>query len=160
MQAKLDELPRYEIVLGVPSEETERKENDVISLGITNAELMFIHENGSPIRGIPRRPVLAKTLQHIQDEGWLDDALDDAIEAYFDSNFVVSEFEKQLNSLCIDIENYVRENLRQNNFGLKPNSPSTIARKGSNVPLIDTGQLANSIRCYLVKKNESNGYPF
>ena len=44
----IESLSKYSIEIGVISEDTGRKET--VSYGITNAELMQIHENGSHIK--------------------------------------------------------------------------------------------------------------
>ena len=59
---KLNSLPSYEIEIGVISADTNRKEK--VRVGVTNAELMFIHENGSPLQHIPARPVLQMTIDY------------------------------------------------------------------------------------------------
>ena len=56
----LDSLSEYVILIGVVQKDTTRKKV-VASVGLTNAELMFIHENGSPMRHIPARPDLENT---------------------------------------------------------------------------------------------------
>ena len=44
-------LTEYQIQVGVFSSKTKRKET--YNVGLTNAELMFIHENGSPLHHLP-----------------------------------------------------------------------------------------------------------
>lgn len=59
--------------------------------------------------------------------------------------------EKELNKMCIRMENYAREIIYSNDGRLAPNAPSVAARKKGNHPLFDTGQLARSITCKLVR---------
>ena len=59
--------------------------------------------------------------------------------------------EKELNKMCVRMENYAREIIYSNDGQLAPNAPSVAARKKGNHPLFDTGQLARSITCKLVR---------
>ena len=153
---KFREIPTYYIEIGVFSEDGERqkdadkKTKDVIRLGINNAELMYIHENGSPINRIPARPVLQMTINQAKKE-WLENAIMRAINAYVRSGFNLKEYEKELERLCMKMEKYARDIIYLNDGRLAPNAPSVAKRKNGNHPLFDTGQLARSISCRLIK---------
>ena len=153
---KFREIPTYYIEIGVFSEDGERqkdadkKTKDVIRLGINNAELMYIHENGSPINRIPARPVLQMTINHAKKE-WLENAIMRAINAYVRSGFNLKAYEKELERLCMKMEKYARDIIYLNDGRLAPNAPSVAKRKKGNHPLFDTGQLARSISCRLIK---------
>lgn len=143
-----DRLPKYAIQIGVFSGKANRKQKKQTALlGLNNAELMFIHENGSPLHNIPSRPVLKMTLDY--GKTLVNEVTKKALNAYFQGgeNAYVIELEK----FCIRLENYARKIIYSNDGRLAPNAPSTIARKGDNHPLFDTGQLARSITCKLVK---------
>ena len=151
---KLSKLPTYIIEVGVMSGNTKRKET--IQLGITNAEIMYINENGSPLRNLPARPVLDLTIQWVNSSGLLDKTLNKAIEAYF-NKFDIADVDKEMEKLCIKIQNHARRIIYDNENGvLAPNAPSTIAKKGVNHPLFDTGQLARSLTCKY-RKYEKGG---
>ena len=141
-------LPEYQIEIGVISIHSKRKEK--VRIGLTNAELMFIHENGSPLRHIPARPVLQMTLDYANRE-LLQPTIAKCIDAFLDSGLKESAIERELNKLCIRMENYAREIIYSNDGRLAPNAPSVAAKKKGNHPLFDTGQLARSITCRLVK---------
>ena len=143
-----NKLSQYQIEIGVFSSENERK--DTVRVGVTNAELMFIHEYGSPAQHIPARPVLQMTIDYANDN-LLNKTIDKALAAYFESNFDEKEYEKELEKLCVRMENYARSIIYDNDGRLAPNSPRVAAAKGGNHPLFDTGQLARSITCRLVK---------
>ena len=145
---KLNSLPSYEIEIGVISADTNRKEK--VRVGVTNAELMFIHENGSPLQHIPARPVLQMTIDYTN-KNLLDKAINKSLAAYMESNFNIEAFELELKKLCMRMESYARKIIYSNDGRLAPNAPSTIAKKGDNHPLFDTGQLTRSITCRLVK---------
>ena len=96
-----DSIPRYVIQIGVFSTKTKRK--TTYSVGITNAELMFIHENGSPLHHLPARPVLKMTIEY--GNTLIKSVMQKALKAYVE----VGEqgLEKELNKMCIRMENYL-----------------------------------------------------
>lgn len=157
---KLNELPSYGIEIGVISANTNRKKKNSIKVGITNAELMFIHENGSPARHIPERPVLEMTIKWAN-ENLLSPTLVRCTNKYIASNFDKKVVEDELNKMCVRMQNYARQIIYSNDGRLKPNAISTQRAKGKKVdksgntlinhPLFDTGQLARSITCRLIK---------
>lgn len=69
----------YAIEIGVIAADNKRT---TMSVGINNAELMFIHENGSPLRNLPARPVLQLTI-----EDALKKLLPDTINRIYDGCF-------------------------------------------------------------------------
>ena len=147
----LKSLSNYYIEIGVISEKTGRKD-DKISVGITNAELMYIHENGSPSRNIPSRPILDITIRWAE-KNLMPKTLNKIIDGIIYQGWSTSDVEKELNRMCIRMQNYAYESIYDNNGILAPNSQKVAARKKGNHPLFDTGQLARSITCRLVNKN-------
>lgn len=141
----LANIPQYQIQIGVFSAKTKR--TTTINIGITNAELMFIQENGSPLHHIPARPVLKMTIKY--GNSLIKDVMTKAFKAYMTSG--ETGLENELNKLCLRMENYAREIIYSNDGRLTPNAPSVARRKGGNHPLFDTGQLARSITCRLIK---------
>lgn len=141
----LASIPEYQIQIGVFSMKTKRK--TTYSVGITNAELMFIHENGSPLHHLPARPVLKMTIKY--GNTLIKNVMQKALKAY--STNGITGLENELNKLCIRMENYAREIIYSNDGRLAPNAPSVAVRKKGNHPLFDTGQLARSITCKLVR---------
>lgn len=146
----IESLSKYSIEIGVISEDTGRKET--VSYGITNAELMQIHENGSPVKNIPARPVLDLTIMWTE-QHLIKRVLDSIIEGVFEKNWGKVEIERELSRMCIRMENHAREIIYDNDGTLAPNSPQVAKRKKGNHPLFDTGQLARSITCKLRVKN-------
>lgn len=146
----IESLSKYSIEIGVISEDTGRKET--VSYGITNAELMQIHENGSPIKNIPARPVLDLTIMWTE-QHLIKRVLDSIIEGVFEKDWGKVEIERELSRMCIRMENHAREIIYDNDGTLAPNSPQVAKRKKGNHPLFDTGQLARSITCKLKVKN-------
>lgn len=157
-------LPRYQINIGVFSGDSKR---DDITVGVTNAELMYIHENGSPRRHLHGYKVLEKTINYAN-EKLLKDALANSLLAYLKTGRV-EDLEKPLKQMCSRMENYARSLIMDNDVLQKehPNSYYTAREKwlkepgnkgkeypglpaGSH-PLFDTGQLTKSITCVLKK---------
>lgn len=143
IQESLNKLSKYRLELGVFTGHTKRK----VQVGMTNAELLFVHENGSPLRNIPARPVLQMTLDYAN-QSLVSKTVDKCIDLILDGK--EDEVENELKRLALRIENYARKIIYSNDGRLAPNAASTIARKGDNHPLFDTGQLARSITCRVV----------
>ena len=92
----------YVIQLGVVAGKTNRKKT--FNTDINNAELLFIHENGSPIRNIPKRPILDITFQSVvKDE--LPKTLYRIFEGVYQKNWSKDDVKTELEKLCIRIQN-------------------------------------------------------
>ena len=176
---KFTSIPTYYIEIGVFSEDTKRdedvpekktttkkltkkkltkkkfrKKEEDEDEGVTNAQLLFIHENGSYLKKpiIPKRPVLAMTIKHAKKE-WVNNTIKKAITEYVKSGYDIRAYENELKKLCMRMENYARDIIYLNDGRLVANSPSTIRGKKDigNHPLFRTSQLARSISCRLIK---------
>ena len=154
---KFREIPTYYIEIGVFVENGKRKKDakkskssDTVKLGINNAEVMYIHENGSPLSHIPKRPVLKMTIDYAK-KYLLKDTLAKAVKSYVENGFDLKAYERELTKMCLKMENYARDIIYSNDGRLAPNTPNVARRKKGNHPLFDTGQLARSIACRLVK---------
>ena len=146
---KIKSLPTYIIEVGVISGNSKRNKTTV-KVGITNAELMFIHEHGSPLHNLPARPVLQMTIDWAN-ANLVGPTISKCVTDYINSNFDESTVDKNLQILCMRMENYARDLIYSNDGRLAPNAPSVAKRKKGNHPLFDTGQLARSITCQLIK---------
>lgn len=142
---KIQSIPKYSIEIGVFTSDGKRENIDV---GITNAELMFIHEYGSSLNNIPARPVLQMTIDWANAD-LVKHSIDKALMEYIKSGFNVEALEKQLNIMCSRMEQYARDLIYSNDGRLASNAESTVNKKGYNHPLFQTGQLAKSITCRL-----------
>ena len=145
---KYSSIPTYFIELGVFAPNSTRRQVKVL-LGVTNAELMYIHEKGSPINNIPSRPVLRMTIDYTKQQ-LLERSVKKALQLYIQTGSI-EQYEAELNRLCMRVQQYARQIIYSNDGRLAPNSPAVAARKKGNHPLFDTGQLARSITCRLVK---------
>lgn len=140
----------YIIEIGVISAHKKRKEEKV-KVDITNAMLMCIHENGSPLKKIPSRPVLKMTIDYARKE-LFPGVIDACTKGIFLNGWDKEKVIKELNKMCIRMENYARDIIYLNDGRLKPNKPSTVKAKGYNHPLFQTSQLARSITCRLIHR--------
>ena len=144
----------YILELGVFSSNKYRKTEKVNLdiFGLTNAELMFIHENGSPARSIPSRPVLELTITWAKDN-IIPETINRCLDKVISGEWTQTDVEKELNIMAQRIQKYARDIIYSNDGRLAPNSPRTKKSNGKyeNHPLFDTGQLARSIRCKIIK---------
>lgn len=138
---RLSQLKKRRIYVGIPQNESSRKGEP-----INNAELLFIHTNGSPIKGIPARPVLEPAINEHKER----------ISASFKEIYAAtavnnqSERERAIHRTGLIAQNACREWFTNPKNNWSPNNPATIRRKGSDRPLIDTGELRKSIT-YVVR---------
>lgn len=140
----------YSIEIGVVEEKTKRK---LATVGITNAQLMFIHENGSPLKHIPARPVLQYTIQDVI-KTLLPTTLKRIEDGCFNHNWTKADVKLELEKMCVRMQSIARRIVFRSDR-LAKNSPATIKAKGSAQPLVDTGQLGRSITCQLVMSSKS-----
>ena len=143
----LTELSKYSFILGVVNEnKRERKKGQ----SITNSELLIIHEFGSPVRKIPKRPIL----QYAIESEWVNKVIEITLNQCVEYVLLneESKIRPELDKTAMRIESFIRRSLYNGSHNLKPLSNATVERKGSDLPLFDTGQLARSIVCQVVKK--------
>lgn len=137
------------VYVGIPQEETTRDED-----GITNAELLFIHTNGSPKNNIPARPVIEPAIKNDQER--LTSMMKKASRLALEGD--KQEAIRQLKLVGMRGQNISRAWFVNPDNGWAPNSPGVYRRKlakGSTdpKPLIDTGELRKSIT-YVVETKE------
>ena len=142
-------LKQNEVYIGIADDTTEREEEGTKE--ITNAELLFIHTNGSPINNIPSRPVIEPAIKNDRDR--LSKMMKKAAQLFLKGE--KQEAINQLRKVGMRGQNVSRAWFLNPENGWPPNSPAVQAakiRKGANVPrpLIDTGELRKSIT-YFVK---------
>ena len=127
---------KTEVVVGI-TEETNSARGSV-----NNAELLYIHENGSPVRNIPARPVLKPAIADGQTKGQIETMMREAAIAA-----MVLGDKSRCEQLFHKAGMIGRDACKNWILGghLAPNAPSTIRRKGSSTPLVDTGSMLGSI---------------
>ena len=139
------------VYIGVQQKDTTREGEDV-----TNAELLYIHTNGSPVNNIPPRPVIEPAIA--EDKNRLGNMMKQASRYVFEGRF--SEALRQLQLVGMRGQKVARDWFYNQKNGWPPNSPSVIEnkkKKGSTDPrpLIDTNELHKSIT-YFVKTGGKN----
>lgn len=116
---------------------------------ISNAELIYIHTNGSPLKGIPPRPVIEPAITEPSNRDLIVGQLKLAAEAALTGRQDhVTMFLGRAGQLA---ENFCRKWFTDPRNKWPANRPSTIKRKGSNRPLIDTGELRKSLTHIVVE---------
>lgn len=158
MSKKVDFISKTQLYLGIPQEYSgeDPEEDKEGRQGVTNAELLFIHTNGSKLRNIPERPVIEPVIQ--KNKKKLHSYTDSAIKTLLETG----DEQKALNFLRK--EGMQGQRMVWNYFidpsnGWPPNKPSTIRRKlkkRQTVPrtLIDTNELRKSITYVIVVKGK------
>lgn len=102
---------------------------------------MYLHSHGDPLWQIPPRPIIEPAIEANQEA--IEVELRQAAEAAMDGKKELMQ--RYLNRAGLLAQNFVRAWFTDPRNGWPPNAPSTIRRKKSAQPLIDTGQLRKSI---------------
>lgn len=142
----VQQMASKRVLVGIPSDKDSRTDD----AGITNAQLAFIHENGSPKRNIPPRKFLVPGVKAASPK------CAEILKGYAQGCFTnQSAIDKGLNAAGLVAQTSVK-NFIVAGEGFAPLSPGTIKarqRRGAQgtKPLIRTAQLMNSIT-YVVRK--------
>lgn len=147
IEAILKDIAAVGVYVGIPEDESPREGSGQVS----NAQLMYIHTNGSELRGIPARPIIEPAIEAEDNKEKIAEQFSLAAESALKSakGVAMSHLEKA----GMYGQNSARGWFTDPRNGWEPNSPTTILRKGSERPLIDTGQLRASIT-YVVKEDD------
>jgi hypothetical protein len=138
LKASLGRLARKQVYVGIPEDHTGRNEKD-----ITNAGLMYIHTHGSPLHHIPPRPVIEPALAAPDNKQLITNQLGEAARAALSAK--TQETQQHLNQAGMLGRNAAIRWFTDPRNGWPANAESTIHRKGSSRPLIDTAQLRRSL---------------
>lgn len=142
LMKSLEELKKKSVLVGIPEEKATRPE---LGEKINNAELAYIHTNGSPIRNIPARPFIEPGIESKKEQ--IGEKFGQAIKNGLTGKDPIPELEKA----GMIGQNAARGWFTNPANNWPPNSPKTIAKKGSNKPLIDTAEMRKSIT-YVVRE--------
>ncbi|WP_175984574.1 hypothetical protein [Burkholderia stabilis] len=140
-------LVQKEVLVGVPDSTAGRKDQGE---PLSNAEIGYILENGSPANNLPARPHLVPGVQDARPK--FEPQLQKGVEAALDGD--LEKVEQRLNRAGILAQNSVRAKVNSN---IQPKlADSTLAarrRRGvmRENTLVDTTQYRNSIT-YVVRK--------
>ena len=143
-------LAKKEALVGIPAENSSRQNPS--DDGINNAELLYIQSHGSPLWHIPPRPVLEPSVEANKEP--IAKQLQGAVTASIDGNKV--GVDQALHRAGFVAENAAKRWFEDPKNGWPPNSPRTIAQKGSDSPLIDTGEMRKSITHVVRDRGEAN----
>lgn len=140
---------RDAVLVGIPAEDTQRKDGDPIN----NSTLLAINEFGSPINNIPARPVMAIGIKNAQDE--IAEQFKQAAKNALSKG--LSALSTYYNRVGIIASNSVKKAINAQE-GFDPPSEATLAARkakgfSGTKALIVTGQMRNSIT-YVVKGEE------
>lgn len=163
-------LQNAKVYVGIPQAETTREDQNH---EVTNAGLLFIHTNGSPLRHIPARPVIEPSIEANHES--IEQGLHATASFVLDGN--IAEANTMLKKVGTLGANGAKKWFTDPRNGWRQNSPETIRRKLAkltgkrlrkaldvlnsvnepmplvgnsaldeiNTPLIDTGQMRRSI---------------
>lgn len=130
------------VVVGIRQEKGAVSDGDTAA---TVAEYATDNEFGSESRRVPERSFLRSTIDERRDA--YTKSLERAVEAGIDAAIAggdgTAAVERALGLLGMEAAGDVQATIRD--LREPPNSPVTIARKGSSNPLIDTGRMRASI---------------
>lgn len=142
-------LEQTDVLVGIPEEKNGGHGS------MTNAELAYIHNNGSPINGVPAREILVPAINQHKEE--LGNLLKEAHQAATEGKDPTAALQKA----GMQAQNFAQKRFEDNDW--EPNKPETIARwvskkrgrvseGGGKKPLIDTSALRKSMTYVLRKK--------
>lgn len=147
----IHKLTGEQILVGIPQANTERRNDDNSS--ITNAEIGYIQETGSPAMNIPARPFLVPGIE--ASEKGITKQLEKGAHAALDGS--QQDVEQAFHAAGLVAQNGVRHQINDGDF--EPLSEATLAarrargRTGTK-PLIDTVQMRNSVTYVIRKKGD------
>lgn len=143
--ANIRAMKGKQVLIGIPEDKSQRKASD----GVSNAQLGYIHENGSPAQNIPERPFLLPGVEEAQPDVLR--LLEAGARRGLDSP---DEVDKALERAGLRAVSSVKAVITRNNFEpLKAGTLRARKRLGflGTKALIVTGQLRNAIT-YVVRK--------
>nr|DAY89276.1 MAG TPA: virion morphogenesis protein [Caudoviricetes sp.] len=113
----------------------------------SEAHELYVHENGSPLWNIPPRPILEPAMEHGKEQmaELMKDIANDALEG--------NNVQPGLEKIGMQGQNIARDWFTNPSNNWAANSEETAKKKGSDRPLIDTGELRKAIT-YIVKDGE------
>jgi len=118
----LRSLSKIDVLVGVPEENSSREGGKV-----TNAELAFIHSNGSPLNKIPPRPFIEPAIEDSENQEMISVELRKAAESALDGN--TDAMGRFLVKAGMQGQNAVRDWFTNPKNNWAPNSPYTVLTK-------------------------------
>lgn len=126
--------------------------------------LVGIHESAGQVKGGAMTVATLGAIQHfgnddIPERPWLDKGAETGTKEYLDT--IREGIEEGLDAkqimarVGVEAEGAIRQYITD--LDTPPNKPSTISRKGSSNPLIDTGNMRQSVTSTVVRKKPKEG---
>lgn len=140
----MEKLLKMSVYVGVTEEKSPR-EGEAIS----NAQLAYVHTNGSELQKIPARPFLEPTIKANTEK--IGKYMKEAGQLIASGDIEGGKL--KLEDIGLQMATKTKDYFTDPNNGWAPNSLETIARKGSDKPLIDTGSLRTSISSVVVEND-------
>lgn len=136
LEDKLSRVKGAHVKVGILASKGGNEDRD----GISMVELAAIHEFGSPAAGVPERSFIRRTVAEKQD--LIAKLTAKLAKRVVEKNFPIAQALGVLGTVvAAEIKKTVTVGA-----GVPPkNAPSTIARKGSDRPLIDTGRMIDAV---------------
>jgi hypothetical protein len=138
VEKQLKQLARSEVFVGIPQAANARPDGE-----ISNAELMFLLTNGSPLNNIPATPILEAAIAKPKTKSLIGKELGAAAADVLAKN--PQGAREHLERAGMIGANASKSIFTESDNGWPPNAPSTIARKGSDRRNIDTSELRRAI---------------
>lgn len=138
-------LTSRQALVGIPSTTAGNRNGP-----INNAALLYIHDNGSPVAGIPARQVMGPGIQRKADE--INRRLKSAARAAFEGR--LSAVEAQLNAVGLVGAQGIKEAINSNTPPpLRPRTLAARRRRGvtRTNTLVDTAQMRNAVT-YVIRE--------
>lgn len=124
-------------------------QHDVNNMPYSQAHELYVHEHGSPLWRIPPRPILEPAMEYKENQEQMVELMKDVVNTALDGGEVQPEIEK----VGMQGQNIARDWFTSSENKWAENAKSTIKKKGSENPLIDTGNLRTHIT-YVVKDGD------
>lgn len=110
---------------------------------------MYIQAHGSPLWQAPPRPIIEPAIEHPENKAMIANEMAKALELIADGE--TTKAERQLQRVGQVASSAVRDWFEHPDNGWAPNAPYTIKEKGSDRPLVDTGNLRKAIT-YVIRE--------
>lgn len=138
LAAALKKLQNAAVYIGIPAENSLRTDGD-----ISNSQLLYIQSKGSPLQNIPARPVIEPAIESPDNKARISAEMKQAAQAALQED--LESMHQHLESAGQLGENAAKAFFTSPLNHWAPDAPSTIEEKGSDKPLIATGELRRSI---------------
>lgn len=112
------------------------------------AQAMYIESHGSPVYNVPPRPIIEPAIEAEDNKEMIAKQLARAASEAMEGK--AGETRASLHRAGITAQNAVRDWFEDPRNNWPANAPSTIKRKGSDRPLVDTGELRKAITYVVV----------